>query len=280
MGILIWNLGPSPFILLAMKEKKFLLIGVIAFILGIAACFGGISLYHYLNEPKKDIRLAMRSKPNTLFDQVFNEENDEYKYDQEEGDEEGEEDKDDSNKAKPNMKSPLKGMKPGQRQMYKNFFGRFFGDDFFNTDPRQMDEDMKKMDKEMREQFRQAERMRNQMFQNLLRPPGAMGDTGGGGMLNEPSPFGMGFGTTSQSFSISQREDKKYTYIDIEAEGLDKDKLNVKVENGMIHLSGMMERKTNNMQFSSQVHRSFSVPPDVDPDGLEISNEGKKIVLK
>src|SRR4051812_42116828 len=55
----------------------------------------------------------------------------------------------------------------------------------------------------------------------------------------------------SEGAEIKQREDEKFVYFDIAVDGLDKDKLSIKVENRQINISGQVERKTRSTTFNS-----------------------------
>lgn len=116
-------------------------------------------------------------------------------------------------------------------------------------------------------------------------------------------PFGFGFGngfaggfggsiggafSSAGKVSIDQREDDKFIYVEIQSKYLDKESIQVEVEDNMISVSGKMrvENERNGAGGSSRsvvissFHQSFPVPADADPNGMEIENAPDKLVLK
>ncbi len=141
-----------------------------------------------------------------------------------------------------------------------SLFDQFYDDDFFGRthDP-----------------FEQMRKMRKHMmkdFDNLDQ---------GGGMFDSWYRRRFGGGDAGE---VTKREDKDFIYYDIAIKDLNKEKLNVKVENGQITISGQAEKKSeengNGSYFSSSFHRSFPAPPDVDANKVQMEPSKDKLTLK
>lgn len=139
------------------------------------------------------------------------------------------------------------------------FFDRVFNDEFFNRahDPF---EEMRRMREGMMKQFNQEE---------------------GGGLFD--SWYAKKFGGGSLH-DIQQREDDHFVYYDISVDGLKQEKVNVKVENGQVSISGQIEKKSDeagsNFFYSSSFQRSFPAPNKVDPNNAQIEQQKGKLVIK
>jgi HSP20 family molecular chaperone IbpA len=83
---------------------------------------------------------------------------------------------------------------------------------------------------------------------------------------------------------ITQREDDHFVYFDVPVEGLEHEKVEVRVKDGQIDISGQVEKRSEEQgahaYLSSNFHRSFPVPPNVDPDKFRMAHEKDKLVLK
>lgn len=136
----------------------------------------------------------------------------------------------------------------------------FFNDDFFDRshDPF---EEMRKMRKQMSKQFGE--------------------ETGGGGLFDSWYKRKFGGGNAGE---IQKREDDKFVYYDVAIDGLDKNKLNVKVVDGQITISGRQEKKSEEgntgTYFSSSFHRSFPLPLGVDGNDVQMEQNKGKLVVK
>lgn len=132
-----------------------------------------------------------------------------------------------------------------------SFFDDSFGDDFF------------------------------QMRKNMLKHFNTDEADDGGGMFD--SWFGRKFGGGSVA-DVSKREDDQFVYYDIAVKGLKDEKVNVRVEDGQITISGQVENKTDDeggASFtSSRFHRSFPVPYGVDPNRVQMTQEKDRLVVK
>jgi HSP20 family molecular chaperone IbpA len=160
------------------------------------------------------------------------------------------------NKPKPGTSEPLA---LAQRNM-DSLFDQFYNDDFFGRshDP-----------------FEEMRRMRERMLKDFERPDE------GTGLFDSWYKKKFGGGDVGE---ITKREDDQFVYYDIAIKGLDQNKLNVKVENGQIEISGQIEKKSQDENagsfFSSSFHRSFPTPPDVDPNKVQMEQEKDKLVVK
>lgn len=105
------------------------------------------------------------------------------------------------------------------------------------------------------------------------------------------SPFRFGFGGNfagANKVSIDQRADDRFVYVEIHSKYLDKESIQVEVENDMISVSGKMrvENERNGAGGSSRsvvissFHQSFPVPADADPAGMQLENAPDKLILK
>lgn len=160
-------------------------------------------------------------------------------------------------KPKQNLDTPSK-LHSANRM--NSLLDQFYGDDFFgNThDP-----------------FERMRKMRNHMMKDF----DALED--GGGLFDSWYRKRFGGGNAGE---ITQREDKDYVYYDIAIKDLNKEKLNVKVENGQISISGQIEKKTQEngdaTLFSSSFHRSFPAPSEVDDKKVQMESSQDKLTLK
>jgi HSP20 family molecular chaperone IbpA len=110
--------------------------------------------------------------------------------------------------------------------------------------------------------FEEIRTMRKQMLKEFIEP-----DEGG-----------------RNAGEIKKREDKNFIYYDLALKDLDKEKLDVKVVDGQISISGRIEKKAeeNNSSsyFSSSFHRSFPVPSEVDAGKFQIEQGEDHLTLK
>lgn len=161
--------------------------------------------------------------------------------------------------AKPSDKLELATTSHSTKTM-DSLFDQFYDDDFFGRthDPF---EQMRKMRKRMMKDFDEIDN--------------------GGGMFDSWYRKRFGGGDAGE---VTKREDKDFIYYDIAIKDLNKEKLNVKVENGQITISGQVEKKSeengNGSYFSSSFHRSFPAPPDVDADKVQMESSKDKLILK
>ena len=142
----------------------------------------------------------------------------------------------------------------------------FFNDDFFKSSKSPFEE-MRRMQERMMKQFESSE-----------------GDPGGDIF---DSWFKNKFGGGDLG-DIHMREDDDFVYYDVAIKNLVNSKLDIRVQEGQITISGTIEKrsshdddKRNSSQFySSTFHRSFPVPYGVDDTKAEMEQKGEKIIIK
>ncbi|ODS33928.1 MAG: Hsp20/alpha crystallin family protein [Candidatus Scalindua rubra] len=145
-------------------------------------------------------------------------------------------------------------------------FDSFFNDDFFRSSKSPFEE-MRRMQESIMKQF--------DMF----------GEDSGRGIFD--SWFKKRFGG-GEPGDIQTREDEDFVYYDVIIKDLSNKKLDIRVEDGQIKISGTIEKRsddkgknTNSSQFySSKFHRSFPVPYGVDGDRVQMEQDGEKIIIK
>lgn len=86
------------------------------------------------------------------------------------------------------------------------------------------------------------------------------------------------------SDKVRIRADKDFIYYEIEIEGAEGNRIDTKVEKGMISVSGEIKRKLGaagqSGSYTSRFERSFPVPEDADADRMETITEPGLLVLK
>ncbi len=154
-----------------------------------------------------------------------------------------------------------------EHQLMQKMLNEFFDDQFFdrrgfNSDPF---EDMKKMREKMRNLFNEN----NNSFDNLF--DSWYGDKFGGSMGE-----------------IKSHEDKNSVYYELDIDNINKESLNIKVENNIVKISGKTEiltqkedgkTKSKSIQ-SGQFQRSYPVPDNVDASKVIIESKDNKVILK
>lgn len=145
-------------------------------------------------------------------------------------------------------------------------FDSLFNDDFFRSSKSPFEE-MRRMQERMMKQFDSS------------------GDDPGAGLFD--SWFKKKFGGGDPG-DISMREDEEFIYYDVVVKDLVNSKLDIRVQDGQITISGTIEKKTssqNNQKnssrfYSSTFHRSFPVPHGVDDTKAQMEQNGEKIIIK
>jgi HSP20 family molecular chaperone IbpA len=83
---------------------------------------------------------------------------------------------------------------------------------------------------------------------------------------------------------LSQREDGKYVYFDLEVDDLKSTSIQSKIENGYLTVSGVVEKKSQDEGFEkvmkSEFHRTFPLPQNIDSKKMEVVSEGHKVTFK
>lgn len=124
--------------------------------------------------------------------------------------------------------------------------------------------------------FAQIDRMRDQMRKQM--------DQMMGSAFSGASVFDHATGLDG-GVEISQGEDDQYKYVKIFGEGVDKDSLDIQIKDGMISISGRVEKKTGDGQgFSSTSISSFSqrfnTPSGVIEDDVDFDSKDDSVILK
>jgi HSP20 family protein len=135
--------------------------------------------------------------------------------------------------------------------------------------------------------FSQIDKMHDQMRKRMDK---AFGGSLLGGSMFDNSFFNTdSFGDmTSDGLTIEEREDDDFKYVEIIADGIDKDSININISNGMISISGEIKRTEDNQgqsgrsmsSFISKFNKSFNVPYGVREENMKIDTEENKIIIK
>lgn len=137
-----------------------------------------------------------------------------------------------------------------------SFFDNLFNDDFFGKS---------------KNPFAEMQRIQKQMLREFNRP-----DTFQSSFDNwYKNKFGGG-----NVYELTQREDDKFIYYEIELEGLHPQKVDVDVKEGQVFISGSAEATTKDSFLESTFQRSFPVPPNVDANKLNMEQLNDKIIVK
>ena len=135
--------------------------------------------------------------------------------------------------------------------------------------------------------FAQMDQMHDQMRKrmgNVIR-----GGLLGGGMFGNSFFDADSFGDmASDGLRIGEREDDDFKYLEVIAEGVDKDSININIRNGMISISGETRKTEGNQgqngrsmsSFISKFNKSFNVPYGVSEENMKIYTEENKIIIK
>lgn len=144
-----------------------------------------------------------------------------------------------------------------------------------------------KRNKNNNDPFLQMDKMYDQIRKRMDK---AFGGNQLGGSMFDNSFFNTDrFGDmTSDGLRIKEREDDDFKYVEIIAEGIDKDSVKINISNGMISVSGEIKRTEDNQgqsgrsmsSFISKFNRSFNIPFGVSEENVKIDAEEDKIVIK
>lgn len=136
-------------------------------------------------------------------------------------------------------------------------------EDFFSNDP-----------------FTEMEEMRKQMMKGFMDQNNSIFDS-----------FGSSFGNfqgVQQDVQVETKEDDKFLVYEVSGEGLDTKSINIDVVDGMVTLSGRIDKSSttdkdgssSSYTMSSRFQRSFSVPSEVDSENVEMEHANGKILIK
>lgn len=102
-------------------------------------------------------------------------------------------------------------------------------------------------------------------------------------------PFDHFFQNALNSFGndlvqIYEKEDNNYKYIELVSDGLDKENLNINIENGMVTIKGEIkksdQRGNSQTQYYSTFQKSFNVPIGVVEEEVSFDSRDNKVIVK
>lgn len=106
--------------------------------------------------------------------------------------------------------------------------------------------------------------------------------------LFDDRSFAPGFVNNDNDVLISEREDDKYKYIDIESKNMNPETMKINIKDGMISISGEIKKISENeidgrksySEFISTFQRSFNIPDGVDQSKADFEKNSKKVTIK
>lgn len=116
----------------------------------------------------------------------------------------------------------------------------------------------------------------------------------GGSMLGG-SLFGNSFfdsdafgSLSSDGIKVEEHEDDDFKYVEVLADGIDKNSININITNGMISISGEIRKTEDNQSYGSRsmssyvssFNRSFNIPHGVSEENVKIDTNDNKIIIK
>lgn len=135
--------------------------------------------------------------------------------------------------------------------------------------------------------FAQMDKFHDQMRKRM--------DKAFGGSMLGGSLFGNSFfdsdsfgGLSSDGIQVEEHEDDDFKYVEVIADGIDKNSININISDDMISISGEI-RKTDDNQSSnsrsissyvSKFSRSFTIPYGVSEENVKIDTKDNKVVIK
>lgn len=126
----------------------------------------------------------------------------------------------------------------------------------------------------------QMQKRMNKVFGNSMLGSGMLG-----GSLFDNNSFG---GMTSDGLKVEEHEDDEFKYVEVIADGIDKNSININISDGMISISGEIRKTDGNQSansistssFISSFKRSFNIPHGVSEDNVKIDTKENKIEIK
>ena len=86
-----------------------------------------------------------------------------------------------------------------------------------------------------------------------------------------------GFDVSEENEIVAREDDKSVSYEIKDVEG---GSLNTSVKDGYLTISGESKKVNGSISFQSSFHRSFPLPPNVDPSKMETISEKDRVVLR
>ena len=95
-------------------------------------------------------------------------------------------------------------------------------------------------------------------------------------------------GMKGGNVEISTKNDDKFEYIEVVGDDLDPKALNVEIKDGMVSISGTIEKRVDNdrngvkstSSYVSSFQRSFNIPTGVDENKVSFEPKKNKLVIK
>ena len=98
-------------------------------------------------------------------------------------------------------------------------------------------------------------------------------------VLNSLSDSLSNFGAAFNAGKVTEREDDKFYFYDLEVGTSDNNKIDVNVKNGYLILSGTIEKVTDHTSFTSSFNKSLPIPANADSAKLSIDQDSKEGIL-
>ncbi len=140
--------------------------------------------------------------------------------------------------------------------------------------------------------FAQMDKFHDQMRKRMDKAFGGRmlgGSTLGGSLFGNSFFDSDAFGSlSSDGIKVEEHEDDDFKYVEVLADGIDKNSININITDGMISISGEI-RKTEDNQSSgsrsmssyvSSFNRSFNIPHGVSEENVKIDTNDNKIIIK
>tara|TARA_R110002072_G_scaffold534_6_gene3952 strand:+ start:129808 stop:130389 length:582 start_codon:yes stop_codon:yes gene_type:complete len=117
-------------------------------------------------------------------------------------------------------------------------------------------------------------------FQNALNSFGTMRPHGFAGSAFDALNDDFG----NDPVQIYEKEDNNYKYIELVSDGLDKENLDINIENGMVTIKGEIkksdQRGNSQTQYYSTFQKSFNVPRGVVEEEVSFDSRDNKVIVK
>lgn len=131
----------------------------------------------------------------------------------------------------------------------------------------------------------QMQKRMNKAFGNSMLGTGMLGGNLFNNSFFDNSSFG---GLTSDGLKVEEYEDDEFKYVEVIADGIDKNSININISDGMISISGEIRKTDDNQSansrsmssFISSFNRSFNIPHGVSEENVKIDTKENKIVIK
>lgn len=131
----------------------------------------------------------------------------------------------------------------------------------------------------------QMQKRMNKVFGNSMLGSGMLGGSLFDNSFFDNNSFG---GMTSDGLKVEEHEDDEFKYVEVIADGIDKNSININISDGMISISGEIRKTDDNQSansrsmssFISSFNRSFNIPHGVNEENVKIDTRDNKIIIK